>query len=205
MDLCKYPLNKATTTTNDETFRIFTEVGFDEQELLSTKSEDLSNIKAALYSYLKSKKLKKRNANYKNLYSRVCKELKRREGKSIVKPLGLINGVAESFTSNFLGKKKRIEKINNSLSDLIVPSFFNDKCKKGDKPKVDYISKPVENFHPFLEKKSFWFDYANYDAFEFLNFDQKLQPKNKFLEMDFDLELTSMNTMEDILMPKFDR
>jgi hypothetical protein len=58
---------------------INTDIGYDQKELNSTSSEDLFILRKAIYSYLKSPNLKKRNPNYLKLFKRINDELKIRK------------------------------------------------------------------------------------------------------------------------------
>ena len=50
-------------------------IGFDQEEILKSETEDLLTIRRAVYGYLKSTKLKKRNANFMAVFHRLNKEL----------------------------------------------------------------------------------------------------------------------------------
>jgi hypothetical protein len=100
-------------------------------------------LKKSISLYLKSKKLKKRNANYKSVYQRICEELKYREvigneyselGVKTRASTSETTGRKGSSTSNddgldrsMLGRKTSSK---FSIHDLHIPSFFNDKNTK---------------------------------------------------------------------------
>lgn len=54
-------------------------IGFDNTEVQKIPTKELLSLKNAMFSYLNSKTLKKRNANYKLAYVNIVKELKRRK------------------------------------------------------------------------------------------------------------------------------
>merc|ERR1712032_444276 len=55
---------------------INTDIGYNHEELQATPSDDLLALRRAIYSYLKSPNLKKRNPNYLKLFRRLNEELK---------------------------------------------------------------------------------------------------------------------------------
>jgi hypothetical protein len=73
-------------TQNDDTFISEssteiknTDIGYNHEELAATSTEDLIVLRKAIYSYLKSPTLKKRNPNYLKLFQRLNEELKTRK------------------------------------------------------------------------------------------------------------------------------
>ena len=75
-----------TTCQNDETFIseitteiVNTDIGYNQEELDATPTDDLMVLRTAIYSYLKSPTLKKRNPNYLKLFKRINEELNRRK------------------------------------------------------------------------------------------------------------------------------
>lgn len=57
---------------------INTDIGYNNEELKATSTDDLIVLRRAIYSYLKSPNLKKRNPNYLKLFRRLNEELKNR-------------------------------------------------------------------------------------------------------------------------------
>mgnify|MGYP000878440859 CR=1 FL=1 len=57
---------------------INTDIGYNHEELKATSTEDLIVLRRAIFSYLKSPNLKKRNPNYLKLFRRLNEELKNR-------------------------------------------------------------------------------------------------------------------------------
>jgi hypothetical protein len=56
-----------------------TDIGFQIDEIKSTSTEDLINLRKSLLVYLNSKKLKKRNGNFAHVFKRISHELKERK------------------------------------------------------------------------------------------------------------------------------
>ncbi len=61
-----------------DTFDRNTFIGFDQYEIENTSTPDLLMIRKPVYQYLKSTKLKKRNANFIDVFKRINKELRDR-------------------------------------------------------------------------------------------------------------------------------
>jgi hypothetical protein len=57
-------------------------IGFEQEEIDQTETEDLLTIRRAVYGYLKSNKLKKRNANFMEVFCRINRELKKRNTRA---------------------------------------------------------------------------------------------------------------------------
>ncbi len=55
---------------------INTDIGYNDEELKASTTEDLIVLRKAIFSYLKSPNLKKRNPNYLKLFKRINEELK---------------------------------------------------------------------------------------------------------------------------------
>lgn len=83
-----------------------TDVGFDSIELKSTSTAELNMIRKSINLYLISKKQKKRNSNFKDLYNRIGKELKERHNNP-----------------------NKTNLILKEINDLVFPSFLQDKKK----------------------------------------------------------------------------
>lgn len=62
-----------------------TDIGYDHTEIAATSTEDLLVLRRAIYSYLKSPNLKKRNPNYLKVFKRINEELKLRKSKDGMK------------------------------------------------------------------------------------------------------------------------
>jgi hypothetical protein len=116
-------------------------IGFDEKEIKQTSTEELFIIRKAVSGYLSSKKLKRRNANFKEVYGRINQELRSRGVIPKRAPLHLTtkktkkmfatiksqpstksvsaSSSDENFEKKFLGKKSKI--------DFQIPEFLQDK------------------------------------------------------------------------------
>jgi len=145
-----------------------TEVGFNKQEIKKTSTEDLLTLRKSILLYLKSKKLKKRNANFMDVYYRINEELKERKHiskkeeesvnsgfvKAEIASQSKLNLNSESHLSNddFVQESKIFLKRKHSMSlEVDIPSFLNDKKQKKEisiSTKNDEIEKP--NLKPFL-------------------------------------------------------
>jgi len=108
-------------------------VGFEYDELKSTETSDLIQLKSTVITYLKSTTQKFKNGEFYGLYKRILEELKIR---NVIcdKTSGILN---DSFddNKNFLLGRKRSH--TESIFDLEIPSFFNDKCSKKEKEEED--------------------------------------------------------------------
>merc|ERR1711957_617450 len=114
-------------------------------------TEDLLVLRSSIYSYLKTKKLKKRNSKYMDVYIRINKELSLRnaENKSKENPKKEEKQVEETKTNSFSAQKlfeffetQKVkdeeillkQKTKNS-SGFDIPNFFNDKTSEIKKKK----------------------------------------------------------------------
>jgi hypothetical protein len=106
-----------------------TDVGFHKNELLKITTFELVSMRKTISSYLHSKKLKKRNGKFMDVYIRICEELKRRkrghsESDTTTYSSGNSSPKLNYKTSyDFLRKKS----YPSQLFDISIPSFFNDK------------------------------------------------------------------------------
>ena len=78
---------------------INTDIGYNQKELDATSTDDLVILRRAIYSYLKSPTLKKRNPNYLKLFKRIKDELKTR--KSLEEGKSNLNLVEVNLIKNF--------------------------------------------------------------------------------------------------------
>ena len=163
-------------------------IGFKQEEIDKTDTEDLIMIRRAVYGYLKSKKLKKRNANFRDVFFRITRELRKRKvpggrsklSKILENRISLEGGIFKTVKSTVSMQSTdstsiiTCETANNSpeenfikknfLGDFEIPDFFNDKITK-------YSQKHTQNFLPHLQNK---FNEKNHN---FLNlvFERKLE------------------------------
>jgi hypothetical protein len=90
-------------------------IGFEQEEIDQTETEDLLTIRRAVYGYLKSKKLKKRNANFMEVFCRINRELKKRNTRA-----GLSKAAKVGFKCE--GDVFKLIKSQNSLKHSIKHS-----------------------------------------------------------------------------------
>jgi hypothetical protein len=122
------------------TFEKGTEVGFNKEEIKKTATEDLLALRKSVLAYLKSKKLKKRNANFMEVYQRINKELKERKiltlkeeesiNQGFVKVIKSVRSQASATEADSPDdeEEQHFLKRKHSMSiSLEIPSFFNDK------------------------------------------------------------------------------
>jgi hypothetical protein len=125
-----------------------TEVGFDFNEIKLTTSEDLYNLRKSILLYLKSKKLKKRNGNFMEVFQRINLELRRRKSGKNESDSDTIstNEQSESTPKRSLSFKTSASlpkdcidfkdytflsrKSSSSSAVLDIPSFLQDKKQK---------------------------------------------------------------------------
>merc|ERR1712032_102915 len=134
---------------------INTDIGYNHEELQATPSDDLLVLRRAIYAYLKSPNLKKRNPNYLKLFRRLNEELKNRNltekdeftmNKNKFEKIFLPSGIKTKLSSNNhkyensndLLKKKRQNEIEKQ-QNLSIPEFLQDKSKE-KKEEFDFLS-----------------------------------------------------------------
>lgn len=150
-----------------------TDIGFKQEEIRKTTTDDLLNLRTSILGYLKSKKLKKRNAKFMEVYIRINEELIHRkthqdevfpenDPRSFdfqgLPPKRSMSSSIPSGTSlerlDDLKEEKLLRRKSsmNSMWELEIPSFFHDKRQKTDteqknndiKKKKDEIEKPAK-------------------------------------------------------------
>lgn len=136
-------------------------IGFDQKEIDNSTNEELLGIRASIYSYLKSTKLKKRNANFMEAYLRINQELtargilrenknklifKRKESDLVFTHKKSLDSTDIASRSNSNAGSDEISVIENvflqkksrSLSfEVEIPSFLNDNISIKRKRKSD--------------------------------------------------------------------
>jgi hypothetical protein len=135
-----------------------TDIGFNKAEIQDTSSEDLINLRKSILLYLKSKKLKKRNGKFADVFKRINEELRRRkscssdaetasqtsescENKSIAPKRTASSSFSSSISLDnidfkdytFLGRK---QSSSTSILNLDIPNFLNDKITKEIKKNI---------------------------------------------------------------------
>ena len=154
-------------------------IGFDQTEINKTSTEDLLSLRKAVYGYLKSTKLKKRNGNFMEVFYRINNELKKRNKKDngtddlSYKPcyLGqkLLRDLDDDYYSNEYEKlnyfedsdicsRKTSTQSNQTSNFLIlnVPSFLNDKTIKIQKSKKNLHTKIIPSCEDNDQQNDFY-------------------------------------------------
>lgn len=127
------------------TFEKGTEVGFNKEEIKKTPTDDLLALRKSVLLYLKSKKLKKRNANFMEVYQRINEELKERKSQTKKeeesKNLGFVKVIQSQWTSGSNSEtnsetdqeSRAFLKRKHSMNIQVeIPAFLNDKKQKND-------------------------------------------------------------------------
>lgn len=159
------------------TFDRNTFIGFDHEEIEKTSTNDLLTIRRAVYDYLKSTKLKKRNANFIDVFRRMTEELQKRnvlpkrdkkrqnrQGKE--KLFRLIKKNETTHLSDSSTSKETTSQINSVKSEkncflnkkmrinVEIPSFFNDKVQKRDTAQKVLDVSGAENLNQIIFHKN---------------------------------------------------
>ena len=117
-------MTKSAKDVKSEFFKIgfFTNtfIGFDQHEIEKTSDEDLISIRKDIYSYLTNPKLKKRNSNFKTVFYRINKELRKRKREKVNK-----NSTNEKIDNDadFSQKSQSSNNLSNSVSSKWLKSF----------------------------------------------------------------------------------
>ena len=151
-----------------------TDIGFQMDEIKQNTTEDLLILRSSIYSYLKLKKLKKRNSKYMDLYIRINKELSLRNSantnneNSTNKKEEQSNDAKSTKTNSFSAKsifeffetQKNKEKKDDLLckklknsSQIDIPNFLNDKTNEQIKKKKEVIKEKEENIFKAIQIK----------------------------------------------------
>lgn len=155
-------------------------MGFDHKEIKNTQTADLILLKRSIVPYLTSKKLKKRNSSFIDLYKRITQELKSRKESSLngnkielddvekqdeahstrsnarsnsSKSVSFFHGNEEQSGENdnsFL--KRKIS--SSSVLEIEIPSFLHDK-KNGQKGAKNECSNDDEGVNECINGKYF--------------------------------------------------
>ena len=152
-----------------------TNIGYEKEELKKTSTDDLLILRKAIYSYLKSPNLKKRNPNYLKLFKRLEEEIKTRnisfaqkfEFKiervflffknffiffiSLLYFYNFIqkiwNEERKDFKNDLLKKKRKNE--NLVKLDLKIPEFLQDKEKQKEISLSTILDNKLEKLKSF--------------------------------------------------------
>ena len=137
------------------------EVGFNKEEIIKTSTEDLLALRKSVLLYIKSKKLKKRNANFKDVYQRINQELNERKHLTKKEEESINQGFVKvvhtesrrsmstseltSAKEDSLVEAQHFLKRKHSLAiEVEIPSFFNDKKQRVEPKPKDEPQKPPE-------------------------------------------------------------
>jgi hypothetical protein len=125
-----------------------TDLGFDKDEIKTQSTDDLVLLKKSILSYIHSKRLKKKNHSFVQIYKRIKQELNLREGLP-VEVKEPVREVKEKFL-----KKKTTPPTQLKFE---IPSFLHDKntikTVQPEKEKEDL--KGNINFNPRIRKRTF--------------------------------------------------
>lgn len=129
-----------------------TDIGYDKDEIKNTSTEDLITLRKSIIGYITSKKLKKKNQKFIDVYVRVTAELKNRKIKTDLRNnqvktnrRGPGHEVKKEETEGVFLKRKMSF---NSL-ELEIPSFLHDKTQK--KPNNNESSSSLSSSSKFKE------------------------------------------------------
>lgn len=152
-----------------------TDIGFQMEEIKNTSTEDLLIIRSSILSYLKSKKLKKRNANYMGVFFRINQELSLR--KKIPKFI-----TTTDIVKNLPAKEAR----NNSENKQNFEAFG--------------VSKNSTNFSSAKAQKLF--DFFEYEKNKNNSFDKKLLNRKVSQDSHLEIDIPSFFNDKNSLMIK---
>lgn len=157
-----------------------TDIGFHMDEIKQNSTEDLLVLKSSIYTYLKLKKLKKRNSKYMDVYIRINKELSLRESQTKTKENlekqyktnEEISKEKNSFSAQklfeFFETQKNKEKEDELLSKKIkssskvdIPNFLNDKNNEQIKNKKEFVKQYEEKSYIINFKENLDFNLNN--------------------------------------------
>jgi hypothetical protein len=131
-----------------------TDIGFHMDEIKQNTTEDLLVLRSSIYSYLKTKKLKKRNSKYMDVYIRINKELSLRnaENKNKEDSKKEEEPIEEIKTNSFSAQKlfeffetQKVKDEENLLNKkkksagFDIPNFLNDKTNEQIKKKKEIL------------------------------------------------------------------
>lgn len=133
------PVSSVTTST---TFDRNTFIGFNVEEIKKTSTEELIIIKKSIVGYLKSTKLKKRNANFYDVFKRISRELKKRTNPNYKYEESTTTFAENNSTKSKAKASSSVSKISflkKKSIDIDIPSFFNDKKELQALPKLKNV------------------------------------------------------------------
>ena len=132
-------MRQSEETNEQNLFDSNTFIGFDIKEVKNIKTNELLNLKCAMFNYINSKTLKKKNANYKLAYLNILKELKLRKEQikekkeeKIEEQRNFSRKFSEKFSLSELLKDNKEDKLQNlfSSNENFTKTKANSKCSK---------------------------------------------------------------------------
>ena len=215
------------SSSNKMTENKVSSISMKEGEIQSLPLEELMNLKISIANYLKCRKLKNRNNEFIGLYMKIIKEVNSRDNSSVGK-VGLKKLIfetknekiqenkisASSVAVSTVGSEEKNEKkindvqflkrkfsFSESLLDLVIPSFLNDKLKNCINEKKEIISQETSEFD---EEKSVKVNKK-------IKTKKFLKGKKNILKSDFDeglfnykvdLDLNNDDLVNDFIFPE---
>lgn len=125
--------------TIKQEFEKGTDIGFQMDEIKNTSTEDLLILRSSIISYLKSKKLKKRNANYMGVFLRINQELTLRKK------------IPKFITTTDIIKNLPSREIGNTSQNYDVHKNLN--CSSANAQKLFDFFEYEKNKNKAFEKK----------------------------------------------------
>lgn len=118
------------------------DVGFSGSEIKTIPTEELKQIRRSIYIYLTSSALKRRNANFREAFTRITKELAFREkmiSNQIYNEAMKSLGVSPKKGLEYMKNKRYLcsKNLEQGINDLDIPKFFNDKERKINAEKIE--------------------------------------------------------------------
>lgn len=151
------------TYRNFREFKRGSDVGLELDELKTISTDELKNIRRSIYEYLVSRKLKKGNANFKEAFLRITKELEDRKKTPPFSPneKEIITKAKKGKKVELLKKKRQpptketIEEKKDPIK-FDVPGFLNDEPhssenleERKENEQEDYNKKLYKSFFTF--------------------------------------------------------
>jgi hypothetical protein len=104
---------------NTASFKNF--VGYDEEEVKRTSTEDLLILRKTILAYLKKNSSRKRSVSFREVYSRIMDELERRKSAS--------NSSQDAPRSRYVSCYKHVH-MNGNSQEQVTPNLQNMYCKE---------------------------------------------------------------------------
>ena len=126
-----------------------TDIGYSQDEIIATSTEELLVLRKAIYSYLKCPNLKKRNPNYLKVFKRINEDLRKRKAINPQKDLKAKANKTYMFQSTKSEKdlKKQLGSFNvisdKNNKNFLVDSFDEEvkNCRKFSTINTEFIKR----------------------------------------------------------------